>query len=105
MRWKTEQLATFERDGLLSVEGLLSPPEVARLNNEIPRILARKGPENLTDRGSNLIRSAIAPHHSSELFRPPSRHPRMLLARGYYIYLSGHLAYAVAFSTATVVVF
>ena len=80
MRWKTEQLATFERDGVLSVEGLLNPPEVARLNNALPRILARKGSENLTDRSSNLIRSAIAPHHSSELFRPRSRHPRIVVS-------------------------
>ena len=76
MRWTTEQLATFKRDGVLFVEGLFSPSEVARLNDELPRVLARKGPENLTERSSNSIRSAIAPHHSSELFRPPSRHPR-----------------------------
>ena len=78
MRWTTEQLATFKRDGVLFVEGLFSPPEVARLNDELPRVLARKGPENLTERSSNSIRSAIAPHHSSELFRRLSRHPRII---------------------------
>ena len=78
MRWTTEQLATFKRDGVLFVEGLFSPPEVARLNDELPRVLARKGPENLTERNSNSIRSAIAPHHSSELFRRLSRHPRII---------------------------
>ena len=42
MRWTTEQLATFKRDGVLFVEGLFSPPEAARLNAELPRVLARK---------------------------------------------------------------
>ena len=51
---------------------------MARLNDEIPRVLARKDPENLTEWSRNSIRPAIASHNSSELFLSLSRHPRII---------------------------
>ena len=43
-----------------------------------PEDLERDGPVNLKEGNSNSIRSAIAPHHSSELFRRLSQHPRII---------------------------
>ena len=74
MQWTTEQLAEFERNCVLFVERLFSSDEVEPLNAELPDILERPGPKNLTEQKNTSIRSAIAPHHSSDLFRRMSRH-------------------------------
>lgn len=78
MQWTTEQLAEFERNGVLFVERMFSSEEVGSLNAELRDILERPWPKNLTEQNSTSIRSAIAPHHSSELFRRMSRHPRII---------------------------
>tara|TARA_B100000676_G_C18078045_1_gene849081 strand:+ start:1240 stop:2052 length:813 start_codon:yes stop_codon:yes gene_type:complete len=78
MQWTKEQRATFDQEGVLFVERLFSPQEVACLNAELPFVLSRSGPENLMEQSSHSIRSAIAPHHCSELFYKLSRHPRII---------------------------
>lgn len=78
MKWTTEQLNEFERNGVLFVERLFDAAEVELLNADLPKILERDGPVNLKEGNSNSIRSAIAPHHSSELFRRLSQHPRII---------------------------
>ena len=78
MRWTTEQFAEFELNGILFVERLFSSEEVELLNAELPDILERPGPKNLTEQKSTSIRSAIAPRHLSDLFRRLSRHPRVI---------------------------
>ena len=49
MQWTTEELAEFERNGVLFIERLFSTKEVASLNAELPDILERPGPKNLTE--------------------------------------------------------
>ena len=78
MRWTEEQLAEFDRNGVLFVERLFTDKEVTALNSELPKILRREGPVNLKEQKSNSIRSAIAPHHSSELYKRLSLHPRII---------------------------
>ena len=78
MKWTAEQLNEFERNGVLFVERLFDAAEVEHLNADLPKILERDGPVNLKEGNSNSIRSAIAPHHSSELFRRLSQHPRII---------------------------
>ena len=78
MKWTAEQLNEFERNGVLFVERLFDAAEVEHLNADLPKILERDGPVNLKEGNSNSIRSAIAPHHSSELFRLLSQHPRII---------------------------
>jgi len=78
MKSTAEQLNEFERNGVLFVERLFDAAEVELLNADLPKILERDGPINLKEGNSNSIRSAIAPHHSSELFRRLSQHPRII---------------------------
>lgn len=78
MQWTQSQLEQFDRDGVLFIENLFAADEVALLNAELPEILQREGPENLKEQQSDSIRSAIAPHHSSDLFARLSRHPRII---------------------------
>ena len=78
MKWTAEQLNEFERNGVLFVERLFDAAEVELLNADLPKILERDGPVNLKEGNSNSIRSAIAPHYSSELFRRLSQHPRII---------------------------
>ncbi len=78
LRWSDAQLEEFDRNGVLFVENLFTAEEVALLNAELPNVLARQGPVNLKERQSESIRSAIAPHQSSDLYRRLSRHPRII---------------------------
>ena len=64
MKWTDAEVAEFRERGYLFVPSLFSLEEVGVLNAELPGILARSGPENLRERGSDAVRSAIAPHLS-----------------------------------------
>ena len=78
VRWTAEQLERFERDGYLVVPDLFSPEEIAWLLEEIPRLCVEERPEILRERGSDAVRSVIAPHHRSDVFRAMSQHPRLV---------------------------
>ena len=78
MKWTAKQLNECERNGVLFVERLFDAAEVELLNADLPKALERDGRVNLKEGNSSSIRSAIAPHHSSELFRRLSQHPRII---------------------------
>lgn len=78
MELTPQQIQEFERNGVLFVERLFNDAEVAILKSELPSVLKRKGPVNLKESKSDSIRSAIAPHHFSDLYRRLSLHPRII---------------------------
>ncbi len=116
MRWTTEQLATFERDGVLFVEGLFNPQEVARFRSaatpdaSMAVIPARGG--NLYWRGLliQMTNPKAALHWIAIVGIGPGAGAPLwvgiaLVVSTTMLSLFGHLAYAVAFSTAPVVEF
>ena len=78
MKLNTDQIEEFNNTGLLFVESLFTPTEVEELNNRLPNILDERGEQVLRERGSDSVRSAIAPHLKDELFRRLSLHPRIV---------------------------
>ncbi|MFN0161360.1 MAG: phytanoyl-CoA dioxygenase family protein [Burkholderiales bacterium] len=78
MKLSQAQLDTFDRDGYLFFPSLFTPPEVARLNAEVPGIYAQKRPENVRERGSDAVRTNFAAHKYNDMFARLARHPRMV---------------------------
>ena len=78
MRLSPEQLARFERDGLLLLPGLFSAEEVARLCDELPRLFAEATPANVIEKESGEVRTAMGLQMRSPLFGRMVRHPRLL---------------------------
>jgi ectoine hydroxylase len=78
MRLTSDQLSQFEKDGYLFVPGLFRADEIAVLKDHMAVVLDQDGPEILRERGSDAVRSAIAPHLRDELYRRLSLHPRLV---------------------------
>lgn len=78
MRLTSDQLSQFEKDGYLFVPGLFCADEIAALKQHMAVVLDQDGPEILRERGSDAVRSAIAPHLRDELYRRLSLHPRLV---------------------------
>jgi len=77
-----EQVATYERDGFLSVKGLFSTEEVAIITGELNRLTVQKDIRDsdfaITEPGSGAVRSIFQVHAISEIFDRLSREPRVL---------------------------
>ena len=78
MKLTPDQITAFERSGFLFVPSLFRADEVASLRAQLPDLMRHDGPETLRERGSNAVRSVIAPHLRDELFLNLSRHPRLI---------------------------
>ena len=78
MHLSPAQLDQYRQDGYLFFPGLLSPSEVERLDNEIPNLLERTGPEVKRDRPESAPKIVYAPHAFSSPFDTLSRLPRTL---------------------------
>ena len=78
MKLTPDQMNRFERDGFLLVSGLFRDDEIAALNARLPALLESDGPETLRERGSDAVRSVIAPHLRDDLYRRLSLHPRLV---------------------------
>ncbi len=78
MELTAEQLARFERDGLLVLPGLFSPEEIARLRAELPALFAEDHPGNIREQDSAEVRTAMGLHLRNPVFAKLVRHPRLV---------------------------
>ena len=78
MKLTPEQTESFERDGYLFFPGLFTAGEIDLLNDEVPRIYAERRPENIREKGSDVVRTNFAAHMYSAPFARLARHPRMV---------------------------
>ena len=78
MELSTNQIDQFNSEGFLFVPSLFDAEEIANLNSRLPSILSDRGPKTLRERGSDSVRSAIAPHLDDEVFKKLSLHPRLV---------------------------
>src|SRR3954465_7377484 len=63
-----EQLDTFHRDGVLVLPGLFSTDEIAAMDERLPALFAERCPENIRERSSDVVRTAMGLHLRDELF-------------------------------------
>lgn len=79
MKLDTSQLQQFDQQGYLFFKGLLDKREVSLLQQEIPPMLDRQGPEVVREKGdSNTVRLVFGAHVYSQPFRTLSLLPRIL---------------------------
>lgn len=78
MNLSEQQLAQFERDGLLILPGLFSPEEVDAIRGRLPKIFAEDVPANIREKDSNEVRTAMGLHLRDKVFAKLVRHPRLL---------------------------
>ena len=79
MHLDDHQLAEYEEQGYLFFPGLLDRDEVAALQQAVPEVLDRQGPEVIREKGdSTAARLAFGAHVYSEPFRRLSLLPRLV---------------------------
>ena len=78
MKLTPEQLAQFERDGYLFFPALFKPEEIKTLLDEVPALYAQQRPENVCEKGSDVVRTNFAAHMYNAPFARLGRHPRMI---------------------------
>jgi len=79
MQLSSSQIAEFDGRGYIVIPNLLNQKEVKILQNAVPEILARTGPEVVREAENNeAARLAFGPHIYSEPFTRLSQLPRIL---------------------------
>ena len=79
MKLSDSQISEFDERGYISIPGLLNEMEVKILQDAMPDILARTGPEIVRESDSpETARLAFGPHYYSEPFARLVQLPRIL---------------------------
>ena len=79
MQLSDSQISEFDERGYISIQGLLNEMEVKILQDAMPDILARTGPEIVRESDSpETARLAFGPHYYSEPFARLVQLPRIL---------------------------
>jgi ectoine hydroxylase len=73
-----DQLADFNRAGVIAIPGLFSSEEVEAIIARLPRLFAERCPENFRERASDVVRTAMGLHLRDPLFARLVRDPRLV---------------------------
>lgn len=74
-----EQLDAFSRDGVVVLPERFSSDEVSAINAALDHLMTQDVPENIRERGSGVVRTAMGLHLRHELFRRLVDDPRFLI--------------------------
>ena len=78
MRLNDAQLQTFRTDGVVAIAGAFSDDEVAAINARLAALFDEDGPENIRERSSGVVRTAMGLHLRDPLFAALVRDPRFV---------------------------
>ena len=78
MNLTPDELATFEQDGVVALPGRFSQVEVDEINAALDGLLAEDLPENIREKSSGVVRTAMGLHLRHERFARLVRDPRLL---------------------------
>ena len=78
MRLTDEQLSTFHRDGVIALPGLFGRDEVAAMDERLAVIFAERRPDNIREKSSDVVRTAMGLHLRDQLFDDLVRDPRLV---------------------------
>ena len=78
MKLSPERLADFEENGFLILPELFDAEEVALLRAQLPTILSEDCAENIREKHSGEVRTAMGLHLRNAVFADLVRHPRLL---------------------------
>jgi ectoine hydroxylase len=74
-----DQLATFERDGVIVLPDRFTPAEVGSINDALAAVMVEDAPENIREKSSGAVRTAMGLHLRHELFGRLVNDPRLLV--------------------------
>ena len=74
-----EQLEAFERDGVIVLPGRFGAEEVDSINTTLADLMAQNVPENIREKSSGVVRTAMGLHLRHELFLRLVNDPRFLV--------------------------
>lgn len=78
MSLTAEQIRRFERDGLLVLPGVFSRAEVNALRTRLPALFAEEVPQNIREKSSGEVRTAMGLHLRDPLYARLCRDPRLV---------------------------
>ncbi len=78
MMLTAEQLAAYERDGVLVLPDLFTPAEVGALRTAFERDAAIPGEHRITEPGGDAVRAVYASHRRQPEYADLTRDPRLL---------------------------
>jgi ectoine hydroxylase len=73
-----DQLDQYHRDGVIAIPGRFSLDEVAQMNSALDELMAHDVPQNIRERSSGVVRTAMGLHLRHELFRHVINDERLL---------------------------
>ncbi len=74
-----DQLATFNRAGVIALPGVFSGDEVDAITERLPALFGQHCPENFRERSSDVVRTAMGLHRRDALFARLVRDPRLVV--------------------------
>jgi ectoine hydroxylase len=76
MKLNEQQLATFQKDGIVAVENLFSQPEIDRLHSALTEVKAARPPGSVAQRSSDSLRLIYGAHRHHPVYHRLVHHPR-----------------------------
>lgn len=73
------QLEEFRTRGVIALPGWFSAAEVSALIGRLPRLFAERCPENICEKSSDVVRTAMGLHLRDDLFGRLVRDPRLVV--------------------------
>lgn len=73
-----EQLDTFQRDGVVALPDRFSRAEIDEINAVLDELMAQDVPQNIREKSSGVVRTAMGLHLRHELFMRIVNDPRLL---------------------------
>jgi len=73
-----EQLETFHRDGIIALPGWFGSDDVAAIDERLPELFAERCPQNIREKSSDVVRTAMGLHLRDDLFMRLVNDPRFV---------------------------
>jgi len=79
LKLSVDQMTSFERDGFVVLPDRFGPDEIAIINEILPTLTAQGCPENIREKSSGVVRTAMGLHLRHERFAELIQDPRLLV--------------------------
>src|SRR4051812_35141177 len=73
-----EQLDTFSRDGIIALPGWFDAEEIRAIEERLPALFGERCPQNIREKSSDVVRTAMGLHLRDELFARLVNDPRFV---------------------------
>jgi ectoine hydroxylase len=73
-----DQLETFRRDGIIVIDNAFTANEVAAIAQRLPHLFSQRCVENVREKSSDVVRTAMGLHLRDDLFARLVRDPRLV---------------------------